>query len=152
MTLQDEAAVAPRTTYREVLAQREFTAVLTAWLISMLGNVLADVALSYIVFQRTGSPFQAAIAFSIGWLPHLFIGTLLSALPDRYPPRRLMISCDLVSAAIVSLMVIRGMPVGGAAGPRRPAGLLHADLRRRPGRDPAGPARTATATSSVRRC
>jgi predicted MFS family arabinose efflux permease len=112
MTLQDETAAAPRTTYREVLAEREFTAVLTAWLISMLGNVLADIALSYIVFLRTGSPFQAAIAFSIGWLPHLFIGTLLSALPDRYPPRRLMISCDLVSAAIVSVMVIPGVPVG----------------------------------------
>src|SRR3954447_9436930 len=112
MTLQEETAAAPRTTYREVLAHREFTAVLTAWLISMLGNVLADIALSFIVFQRTGSPFQAAIAFSIGWLPHLFIGTLLSALPDRYPPRRLMIGCDLVSAAIVAIMVIPGVPVG----------------------------------------
>ena len=112
MTVTDDSTLAPRTTYREVLAHREFTTVLTAWLISMLGNVLADIALSYLVFQQTASPFLAAVAFSIGWLPHLFIGTLLSALPDRYPPRRLMISSDLVSAAIVSVMVIPGVPVG----------------------------------------
>ena len=115
MTVEPQTPLAPapaaRTTYREVLAHREFTAVLSAWLVSMLGNVMADVALSYLVFQRTGSTFQAAIAFSIGWLPHLFIGTLLSALPDRFPPRRLMVSSDLVSACIVSLMVIPGVPV-----------------------------------------
>lgn len=110
--MTEDSTVAPRTTYREVLAHREFTAVLTAWLISMLGNVLADVALSYLVFQRTGSPFLTAIAFSIGWLPHLFIGTLLSSLPDRYPPRLLMIGSDLISAVIVSIMVVPGVPVG----------------------------------------
>ena len=107
------AGTVARTTYRDVLAHREFSAVLTAWLISMLGNVLAGVALSYLVFQRTGSSFQAAVAFSIGWLPHLFIGTLLSGLPDRYPPRRLMVGADLLCAVIIAALVIPGMPVAG---------------------------------------
>lgn len=100
-----------RTTYREVLAQREFSAVLVAWLVSMLGNVMSHVALSYLVFTRTGSPLLASLAFSIGWVPHLFVGTLLSGLPDRVPPRRLMVTCDLVCAGLVALMVVPGLPV-----------------------------------------
>lgn len=105
-----------RTTYREVLAHREFSAVLVAWLASMLGNVMAHVALSYLVFSRSGSPLLAALAFSIGWLPHLFIATVLSGLPDRVPPRRLMVGADLACAGVVALMVLPGMPVAGLLG------------------------------------
>ena len=102
-----------RTTYRAVLAHREFSAFLLAWLVSMLGNVMSHVALSFIVFQRTGSTFLAALAFSIGWVPHLFVGTLLSGLPDRVPPRQLMVGCELVSAVLVGLLVVPGLPVPG---------------------------------------
>lgn len=104
-------AVEQRTTYRQVLAEREFTAVLAAWLISMLGNVLSHVALSYLVFSRTGSPLLASLAFSLSWVPHLFVGTLLAALPDRVPPRRLMVGCDLLCAGVVTVMVVPGLPV-----------------------------------------
>ncbi len=106
------ADVERRTTYREVLAQRDFSVLLAAWLVSMLGNVVAHVALSFLVFSRTGSPLLAAVAFSIGWVPHLFVGTLLSGLSDRVPPRRLMVGCDLVCAVVVGLMVVPGLPVG----------------------------------------
>lgn len=105
------AQPARRTTYREVLAHREFSAVLLAWLISMLGNVMSHVALSYLVFSRTGSPLLSALAFSVGWLPHLFVGTLLAGLPDWVPARRLMVVCDLVCAGVVALMVVPGLPV-----------------------------------------
>lgn len=100
-----------RTTYREVLADREFTAVLVAWSVSMLGNVMAHVALSFLVFSRSGSPLLAAIAFSIGWVPHLFVGTLFAGLPDRIPARRLMVSADLLCAGLVVLMVVPGLPI-----------------------------------------
>ncbi|MDQ1701163.1 MAG: hypothetical protein QOF57_415, partial [Frankiaceae bacterium] len=100
-----------RTTYREVLADREFTAVLVAWSVSMLGNVMAHVALSFLVFSRSGSPLLAAIAFSIGWVPHLFVGTLFAGLPDRIPARRLMVSADLLCAGLVALMVVPGLPI-----------------------------------------
>lgn len=105
-----------RTTYRQVLAQREFTAVLVAFLVSMLGTVVAHVALAVLVFSRTGSPLLSALAFSIGWLPHLFVGTLLSGLVDRVPARRLLVGCELVSAALVGLMVLPGLPTAGLLG------------------------------------
>lgn len=107
---------APRTTYREVLAQREFSAVLVAWLVSMVGTVVTHVALALLVFERTGSAFLSALAFSIGWLPHLVVGTLLSGLVDRVRPRRLLVGCDLASAGVVGLMVLPGLPVPALLG------------------------------------
>jgi predicted MFS family arabinose efflux permease len=77
----------------------------------MLGNVMAHVALSFLVFSRSGSPLLAAIAFSIGWVPHLFVGTLFAGLPDRIPARRLMVSADLLCAGLVVLMVVPGLPI-----------------------------------------
>lgn len=103
---------AARTTYRDVLAQREFAAVLGAWLLSMLGTVVAHVALAVLVFQRTGSALLSALAFSAGWLPHLVVGTLLSGLVDRVRPRRLLVQCELLAAAVVGLMVVPGLPLG----------------------------------------
>lgn len=100
-----------RTTYREVLAEREFAALLAAQLVSMLGTVVSQVALSVLVYRRTGSPLLAALAFSVGWLPHLFVGTVLAGLADRVPVRRLLVACDLLSAVLVALLVVPGLPV-----------------------------------------
>lgn len=105
-----------RTTYREVLASREFTAVLLAFAVSILGSVVAHVALAVLVFSQTGSTLLSALAFSLGWLPHLFVGTLLSGVVDRVPARRLMVGCELLSAAVVAVMVLPGLPVTALLG------------------------------------
>lgn len=107
---------AARTTYREVLASGEFSAVLLAFFASIIGTVVSHVALAVLVFDRTGSPLLSALAFSVGWLPHLFVGTLLSGLVDRVPARRLLVGCELVSAALVALMVLPGVPVPALLG------------------------------------
>lgn len=100
-----------RTTYRQVLAQREFSAVLFAWLVSMLGSVVAHVALAVLVYARTGSALLSALTLAIGWLPHLFLGTLLSGIVDRVRPRRLLVGCDLFAAGVVALMAVPRLPV-----------------------------------------
>ena len=107
---------APRTTYGAVLRLREFRAVLVAWLLSMLGTVVAHVALAVLVFERTGSALLSALAFSIGWLPHLFVGTLLSGLVDRVRPRRLLVTCELLCAGVVAAMLTPGLPVAALLG------------------------------------
>lgn len=106
----------PRTTYRDVLRLGEFRAVLLAWLVSMVGTVVTHVALAVLVFERTGSAFLSALAFSVGWLPHLVVGTLLSGVVDRVRPRRLLVGCDLASAAVVAAMVVPGLPVAALLG------------------------------------
>ena len=89
----------------------EFRALFGAYTVSMLGDIVAAVALTVLVFQRTGSPFLAGVTFTLAFVPYLFSGALLSSLVDRVPPRRLMIGCDLLSAAIVALMASSAVPV-----------------------------------------
>ena len=108
-----EGAAAPGATgrYLDALAVGEFRALFAAYTVSMLGDIVAAVALTVLVFQRTGSPFLAGVTFTLAFVPYLFSGALLSSLVDRVPPRRLMIGCDLLSAAIVALMASSAVPV-----------------------------------------
>ena len=108
-----EEAPAGRARYRDVLGAGEFRVIFAANIVSMLGNVVASVALTVLVYQRTGSPALAALVMALSFLPYLIGGVLLSAVVDRLPARRVLTGCDLASAAVVALMVIPGIPVAG---------------------------------------
>jgi MFS family permease len=82
-----------------------------AYIVSTLGSVVAALALTVLVYTRTGSPLLSALTFSLTFLPFLFGGTLLSGLVDRIPPRRLLASCDLLSAALIAVLALPGMPI-----------------------------------------
>ena len=97
--------------YRDALRVPEFRALFAAYTVSMLGDIVAAVALTVLVFDRTGSSFLAGVTFTLAFVPYLFSGALLSSLVDRVPPRRLMVGCDLLSAAIVALMASSAVPV-----------------------------------------
>src|ERR1700712_3430081 len=94
----------PAPGYRAAFAVPEFRPLFAAYVLSLLGDVVAAVALTVLVFQRTGSPFLAGLTFTLAFVPSLVGGTLLNSLVDRFPPRRLMITCDLVSAGMVAVM------------------------------------------------
>lgn len=98
-------------TYREVFAVREFRYLFNAYLLSLIGDQLAKVALSVLVFQRTGSALLSAVTFAVGYLPWLIGGPLLSVYADRLPRRQVMIGCDLMRAGLVACIVIPGTPL-----------------------------------------
>lgn len=81
-----------------------------AHVISMTGTVAANFALTVLVFQRTGSPLLASLVFTLILAPYLFAGTLLSALVDRLPPRRLLVVCNVLSALLAAVMALPGTP------------------------------------------
>jgi hypothetical protein len=103
-------------TYRELFAVREYTALWAAQLLSILGDQLARVALTVLVYQRTGSPLLAAVTFAASVLPMLAGGLLLGWMGDFWPRRTVMITCDLLSAALVAVMLIPGMPLAALVG------------------------------------
>jgi MFS family permease len=78
----------------------------------MTGTVTANLALVVLVYSRTGSPLLSALVFTVVFVPHLVAGTLLSALVDRLPVRKLLVSCNLLSAALAVLMALPGTSVG----------------------------------------
>ncbi|GFH76180.1 MFS transporter [Streptomyces gougerotii] len=113
--LQSDSA-APSTstapaTYRTVLAVREFRMIFLAQVIATLGNVVAQITLSIMVYQRTQSPLLSSLTFALGFVPYVFGATLLSAVADRHPARDVMVACQALSCVVVGAMAIPGMPI-----------------------------------------
>ena len=105
-----------RARYGEVFGIAEFRAVFAAHVISMLGQVIAAVALTVLVYEKTGSPALAALTFSAAFPPYLFSGTLLSSMVDRLPARRVLVACNLASALVVGSMALVALPVWALLG------------------------------------
>ncbi|WP_340561903.1 MFS transporter [Streptomyces sp. GSL17-111] len=104
------APLAPAT-YRSVLAVREFRMVFLAQVIATLGNVVAQITLSIMVYERTRSPLLSSLTFALGFAPYVFGATLLSAVADRRPARDVMVACQAVSCVVVGVMALPGMPI-----------------------------------------
>ena len=113
-----------RARYRDVLGVSEFRAIFVASVVSMLGNVVAAVALTVLVFEQTRSAALAASVMALSFLPYLVGGVLLGAAADRLPPRRALVVCDLASACLMGCMVIPGMPLVALLGLLFATGLI----------------------------
>jgi len=106
------AEQAAKTTFRDVFAVAEFRALWGAQLLSVIGDQLARVALTVLVYDRTRSALLAAITFVVSIVPTFVGGVTLAWLADRYPRRGVMIACDLARCALVLVMAIPGLPLG----------------------------------------
>src|SRR5262252_3975935 len=115
---------ASRASYRDVLGAGEFRVIFLANVVSMLGSVVAAVALTVLVYQQTRSPALAASVMALSFLPYLVGGTLLGAAADRLPPRRVLVACDLGCALLVGFMAMPGMPLRALLALLFTAGLL----------------------------
>jgi predicted MFS family arabinose efflux permease len=74
--------------------------------VSVIGDQLARVAITLLVFDQTRSALLAAVAYAASVVPSFVGGLALSGLADRWPRRRVMIVCDLIRAALVGLMTL----------------------------------------------
>jgi MFS family permease len=102
-------------TYRALFSESQFTTLFVAQAISLAGDQLARVAIATLVFQDTGSAFLTALVYAVTYLPWLVGGPLLGGLADRLPRRTVMVSCQLVSAMLVALMAVPGIPLPALA-------------------------------------
>jgi predicted MFS family arabinose efflux permease len=98
-------------TFREVFADREYRALYLALLASWLGDYLARAAVAVLVYQESESVLLSAAAFAVSYLPWLVGGPPLTALAERYPYRGVMVVCDLLRMALISILIVPGMPV-----------------------------------------
>ncbi|MEV8372330.1 MFS transporter [Kribbella sp. NPDC056861] len=110
--------------YSAVLRVPGLRSVFVAHAVSMAGTVAAQVALSILVFERTGSALLSALVLVCSFLPYALGGIVLSSISDRFPARRVLVCCDLLSAACVGAMLIPGMQVGGLLGLLLLTGLI----------------------------
>jgi MFS family permease len=107
---------AARTSFRDVFAVSEFRALWLAQLLSVVGDQLARVALTVLVYDRTRSALLAAVTFVVSIVPTFIGGITLAWLADRYPRRAVMIACNVIQGLLVLVMVIPGMPLAAVVG------------------------------------
>jgi MFS family permease len=93
-----------QTTFREVFANSEFRALWLAQLLSVIGDQLARLAMTVLVYDRTHSALWTAVTYAVTFLPWVIGGLALSGLADRLPRRRVMVTCDVARAVLVCLM------------------------------------------------
>lgn len=115
---------AGRARYADVFRVREFRFVFAAHVMSITGEVVAAIALTVLVYDRTGSPLLSALTLGVGMLPYLVGGTLLSSVADRLPARRVLVTCDLLAAVCFTAMVLPGMPIAALLALRCVAGAI----------------------------
>jgi hypothetical protein len=99
-------------TFRSLFASREFATIWLAGAQSQLGDQLARVALSVLVFERTGSGLATAATYALTFLPAVIGGIALTGLADTYPRRSLVVVCDLLRAGLFALMALPQLPLG----------------------------------------
>ncbi|HET6209752.1 MAG TPA: MFS transporter [Jatrophihabitans sp.] len=105
-----------RVTFADVMRVREYRVLWVADTQSAVGDQLARVALSALVYAKTSSALLTALTYSLTFLPALVAGILLSGLADKLPRRRVLIGCDLIRALLFGLMALPGVPFWLLAG------------------------------------
>ncbi|NDL57636.1 MFS transporter [Phytoactinopolyspora mesophila] len=102
--------------YREVFAISEFRRLWAAHTLSVIGDQLARIAITLLVYQRTQSAGLTALTYALTFLPDFIGGAALAGLADRFPRRTVMVASDLGRAGLVVLMALPGMPLAVQAG------------------------------------
>jgi len=102
--------------FRQILRVREFRWLWLADMQSGVGDQLARVALSVLVFTETGSGLLTAGVYALTYLPALLGSILLGSLADRMPRRALLVTGDLVRAVLLAVMALPWVPLGVVTG------------------------------------
>lgn len=91
-------------------------AYLSSYLLSLLGNSIAAIALPLIVLQTTGSALGAGIVAASIALPAVLAGLFMGVVIDRINRRTSSVVTDLISAAAIAALpiidVVSGLSIG----------------------------------------
>lgn len=93
-----------------VLRNRDFATLVIASLVSRLGDSLYEIALVWLVLQRTGDPALVSLAVVANLVPNALVGVPAGALVDRLNRKYVMVASDLVrGVAVLAIpLVARG--------------------------------------------
>lgn len=92
-------------------AVRPFRWLFVAGAQSQVGDQIGRVALSVLVFERTGSALATAAAFALTFLPSVLGSGLLGWVADRWERRSVLIAADVVRAILFVAMAVPGVPL-----------------------------------------
>ncbi len=93
-------------TWATSLHYRDFRLLWGSTILYALGSGMEHVALGWLVFEMTGSPFMVGVAAAAQMAPFFFLGILSGVVADRVGRRLLMRLITLAASLIAALMAI----------------------------------------------
>lgn len=87
-----------------VFRNRDFTWIWTGQLVSTIGNSLASLAASILIFRITGSALSVGLMLMATAAPSLLVGLVAGVFVDRMDRKRIMVIADLARAGLVLLI------------------------------------------------
>jgi MFS family permease len=93
------------------LSHRNFRLFFLGQGISLVGTWMQQIAMSWVVFQLTGSSFQLGLVLFCGQIPSLILSPLAGVLVDRWNRRRLLLftqSLDMIQAFALAALDMTG--------------------------------------------
>jgi MFS family permease len=88
------------------LRNRNFRLLWLAYLVSTMGDVFLEIGIMVTVYERTGSALKTVSVTVAMLLPRFLAGPFAGAWVDRYSRRKIMVGADLLSAALVSVLLL----------------------------------------------
>ena len=83
-----------------ILWSKNYTFVTLATILGAAGGIAGNFALSFLVYDETGSTLAAAILVAIQVFPNFLIPLLVSPIMDRLPRKPFLVGGDLVNGAL----------------------------------------------------
>lgn len=87
-----------RALVRLLAANRDYRLLVTAGLVSMTGDWVLHVGLTFLVYQITGSTLASGAMLLSSFLPSILLGSLAGVMVDRWNRRRTMIVANVLQA------------------------------------------------------
>lgn len=87
---------------KQTLWTKNFSLLILATTLGCIGGIAGSFALSFLVFDETGSTLASAVIIAIGVIPYLFLPAVAAPLMDRLPRKPFLVFGDLVNGILFS--------------------------------------------------
>lgn len=82
------------------LWSRNFSLITAATVLGAIGGIAGGFALSFLVFDETGSTLASALILAIQLVPYVFIPLFIAPLMDRLPRKKFLVYSDLLNGIL----------------------------------------------------
>lgn len=92
--------------YRDVFSQKQYLKMIVANIINRFGDSIDSIALSWLVYELTGSASWSALIVVFNQLPSVLLQPFTGALVEHMNKKRIMVVSDLIRGLLTLLMAI----------------------------------------------
>ena len=82
---------------KQTLWTRDFTRITAATALGAAGGIISQFALSFLVFDETGSTLAAALVVAIQLIPMVLLPLIIAPMMDRLPRKPFLVWGDLLN-------------------------------------------------------